>query len=291
MAIHFLTYCTPNFLRPAQTLIKSAKKFGLKNIHFYQRHDLEKTKFYQENKHILDLPQRAGCSQWKIYYMHHVYSQMQEGDILFYVDAGADIIANPQPLFDIAEKENLCLFNINNNPKNKEWTKRDAFVYMDCDIEEYYEAYQTNAFCQLYKKTPFCDKFLNEMFQFAQDIRIIADLENVSGKPNLEGFVEHRFDQSILGLLAQKYKVETHRYPTQWGNHQKLEKHRVKGEWLAQPYSKQPMLNSNYPTIFNHHRNYSLVKDMQTKKFWLAKYYHTKHELKMALLKANLLKK
>jgi hypothetical protein len=216
---------------------------------------------------------------------------LKEGDILFYVDAGADLIKNQQALIDIANNENICLFNINKSPKNKHWTKRDAFILMDADTPEYHDALQANAFAQLYKKTSFCDTFLNEMLEYGKDVRIIGDFENVCGKANFEGFKETRYDQSILGITRIKYNVPLHRDPTQFGNHWKLPKHRVKGEWLAEKYTEQPMENSDYPTLFNHHRNNTLLKSMMTQKFWNEKYRDLRNEASSLLHKLNIRKR
>jgi hypothetical protein len=291
MEVHFLTYCTPNYKKSALRLIKSVKKYGLKNVHFYERHDLEKTAFYQQNKAILDLPQRAGCTLWKIYYMHHVYFKMKEGDILFYVDAGAEVIDNPQVLIDIANRENLCLFTLNKAPKNKHWTKRDAFVLMDADLPQFHEGLQANAFAQLYKKSAFCDTFLNEMLTYGKDIRIIGDFENVCGLPNFEGFEETRYDQSILAITRIKYNVPLHRDPTQFGNHFKLPKHRVEKEWLAEKYNEQPMENSDYPTLFNHHRNITLWDIISKKKFWEEQYIAMRIKISNLLIKYKVKKR
>jgi tetratricopeptide (TPR) repeat protein len=68
------------------------------------------------------------------------------------------------------------------------------------------------------------------------------------------------------------------------GKFKKLEKYRKKGEWKPEPYSNAPMLNSDYDTIFDHHRNYSIWKEMKKKSFWIGKYYEFKHKVKMAIM-------
>ncbi len=93
---------------------------------------------------------------------------------------------------------------------------------------------------------------------------VISYRPNISGKENIEGFVDHRSDQSILSILACKYNIESFRDPSQHGNHMKTNEYRVKNEWLAKDYLENPMMNSPYSTIFNHHRNtssYSHIKE------------------------------
>ena len=58
----------------------------------------------------------------------------------------------------------------------------------------------------------------------------------------------------MLSLLAHKYECEIFRSPSQFGNHRKLPQFRVAGEWLEAPYSEEPLVNSPYGTLVNHHR-------------------------------------
>lgn len=90
----------------------------------------------------------------------------------------------------------------------KNRTKRDAFILMDCDTPEYTEQYQCYAVFLVVKKTSNTVRVLKEWLKYAQNYNIITDAPNVCGKQNYEGVVEHRFDQSILSLLMTKYHVK-----------------------------------------------------------------------------------
>ena len=46
-----------------------------------------------------------------------------------------------------------------------------------------------------------------------RDARILCDGPNVCGLPNLDGFRDHRHDQSILTILAIKHGIKTHPSP------------------------------------------------------------------------------
>jgi hypothetical protein len=59
---------------------------------------------------------------------------------------------------------------------------------------------------------------VNELLHYAQDERIITDLENQCGYSNYPEFQEHRHDQSIFSLLTKKYDLVAYRDPSQWGN-------------------------------------------------------------------------
>ena len=80
-------------------------------------------------------------------------------------------------------------------------------------------------------------------------------MPNICGKENINGFLEHRWDQSILSLLAHKYNLELFRMPTQFGNHYKTKQYRIEGEFncvnqmeqsQVSYYTRIPYYNSNY---------------------------------------------
>jgi hypothetical protein len=82
-------------------------------------------------------------------------------------------------------------------------------------------------------------------------MRTSSWIPNICGKPNLDEFIDHRHDQSVLSLIATHYGLQGFRWPSQWGNHEKLPEYRVEGEFLAEPYSIQPYTNSPYGTILS----------------------------------------
>lgn len=74
--------------------------------------------------------------------------------------------------------------------------------------------------------------FVGEWLTYSQDSRAITDDKNVLGSANYKGFHDHRHDQSILSLLAKKWKLKVYTDPSQWGSSH----------------------GRAYPTILNHHR-------------------------------------
>lgn len=77
---------------------------------------------------------------------------------------------------------------------------------------------------------------MSEWLAYAQDSRLITDSENTFGFENYPNFRHHRHDQTILSLLAKKWKLKLFPDPSQWG------------ESETRPY----------PTIFDHHRDEKL---------------------------------
>jgi hypothetical protein len=189
---------------------------------------------------------------------------LAEGDIVIYSDCGIAITEPPEPLLDICRRHSPIVLFGNGNHINSMWTKRDCFVLMDCDREAYWKASHCDAAFSLFRKTALSEQFLREWLHYGSDERIISDLPNTCGKRNFRDFIEHRWDQSILSLLAQKYRLPLYRMPTQFGNHYMMHAYRQEQEFncinqldLTQVghYAAIPYYNSEYGQLLDHHRS------------------------------------
>ncbi len=240
----------------------SAKMYGIEHINSYDFDDLKQKPFYQQHINILQQPKGIGYWLWKPYIILETLNTLSEGDIVVYSDCGIEFINKIDPLINICTKEQPIVLFANGNFKNKQWTKRDCFVLMDCDSKEYWNATHCDAAFSLFRK---CDQsifFLTEWLRYGADERIITDLPNTC-KKNLLSFVEHRWDQSVLSLLAKKLQVPLHRMPSQFGNHYKTIPFRVANEFncvnqyfqkQVNYYAEKPYSNSSYGQLLNHHR-------------------------------------
>jgi len=203
---------------------------------------------------------------WKPLIIAEQLKLLAEGDVLIYIDAGAEIIADLEPLIELcATSEPVLLFG-NATDTNVAWTKRDSFVLMDCDTEEYWQGPHCDASVSLFRKCERATHFVTEWLRYGSNANILTDLPTSMGLPDLPGYRDHRYDQSILSLLAQKFKINLYRVPSQFGNHYKMYDFRVPGEfncvnqWNQQPvayYSVLPYYNSFYGQLLNHHRTKS----------------------------------
>lgn len=244
-------------------LNESAQQFGITNIISYDFEDLKGTEFYQNNRAILDQPKGIGYWLWKSYIIQEAMKDLEEGDIVIYSDCGLKFIADISPLIEICSREAPIMIFSNGDFVNSGWTKRDCFILMDCDNEFYWNSQHCDAALALFRKSAITESFISDWMKYGSDERIITDLPNTLGKENLPGYVEHRWDQSILSLLAHKYKLTLYRMPTQFGNHFKAPAFRLKNEYntvnqlirkQVRYYSNKPFTNSPYFQLFDHHR-------------------------------------
>ena len=84
------------------------------------------------------------------------------------------------------------------------------FKLLECDLPEYTETDQIASGLVLYKKNELSIKFLKE-YQAVSFIDHSLN-DHPSYNENYEGFIEHRHDQSVFGLLVKKiyknYNIE-----------------------------------------------------------------------------------
>lgn len=202
----FITYSNDKFKEYQNRLTKQSEQL-FDNIIEYGPEWLMNTDFYEENKEILDQKQGAGYCLWKPYIILETLKGMDDGDILFYLDS-ADTYTNGVIDFLVSyfSNENNEILLTGGAYPNKDWTKRDCFILMDCDNERFHNQIQIEAGVIALKKTDRIMEILNEWLEFSKDKHIITFMDNIHGD-NLPGFKEHRYDQSVLTNLAVKHNL------------------------------------------------------------------------------------
>ena len=99
----------------------------------------------------------------------------------------------------------------------KIYSKRDAFILMDCDSEQYANTPQRLSGFIFLKKSPATVALIDEFLEYMQDPRIVTDMPNQLGKENYEGFKDNRHDQTVWSLLTKKKGIPAFRRPDSTG--------------------------------------------------------------------------
>lgn len=187
---------------------------------------------------------------WKPYIILEALSKLEDGDFLFYSDSGLALI---QPLSNFIEAmeesgQDVMCFAVAD--LERRWSKRDAFILMDCDNREYYDTLQIMSGVSIFKKSEKTVRLAEEWLTYAQDKRIVTDEDNVLGSDNYEGFIENRHDQTAWSLLCKKYQILPFRDPSEYG--MKME------EWPAEIIER-----SSYGQVMIFHRKPWLHSDLE----------------------------
>lgn len=169
--------------------------------HSYTREMLETTEFYKENQSILDEEVGAGWWVWKPYIILDTLKNANDGDLIVYSDCGDMFSPGLQPYAEgMISEDDICLLLFGGN-KNKTYTKRDCFILMDCDEEDYWESNQLEAGFMIWKVCDESKRVVEEWLNYCLDPRIIKNDASVLGEEFVE-FKEHRNDQSVLTNIA-----------------------------------------------------------------------------------------
>jgi len=170
-------------------------------INSYNREWLENSELYQTNKQMLDETTGAGWWAWKPYIILDALNKADDGDFVIYCDCGDMFSPGIKDyLIKNIDDEDLCLLLIGNN-KNKQYTKRDCFILMDCDNKDYWNSNQLEAGFMVWKSCKESIRVVEEWLNYCLDPKIISNTPSELGE-ELPEFKEHRNDQSVLTNLA-----------------------------------------------------------------------------------------
>ena len=197
-----------NYLYGRQLLInkKSALEVGKVDEYYsYGPKDIDKN-FKERNIEILSRKRGNGYWLWKPYFiLKTLKEKLAEGDYLIYTDAGVLYKDSTDKIISFLKEHNAEMWMIRLTHIEKKYTKRDAFILLGADLPFYTDTYQYMATIQIYKKSKFTEKFVEEVLYYSQDKRIITDDPNTLGLNNYKEFIENRHDQTILSSLTKKY--------------------------------------------------------------------------------------
>lgn len=268
----YITYADEKFKKQKDFALKMAKSRGnFDEIIGYSRSDID-TEFYKQNKHILEQKRGGGYWLWKPYFIVKTLDQMNDGDYLFYSDAGAFFLQSVDVLINELEKHNQNIMGFELPLMESQWTKKELFLAMECNAKEYSETNQIMASYILIQKTPFSVDFFNKYLKYGcNDINITDKYDNKIIQD--ENFIDHRHDQSVFSLLYKKYCLKPFKDPSQFGKYPKGYSGQEGLENLMEGHSyllnngrifKFHFYNEKYENILYHNRSnnamYSFLK-------------------------------
>lgn len=180
------------------------------DIFEYDDKFLRQSGYYDRNKETIDTSKTGwGYCGWKSEIILDAMSKVQNDDLIFYSDV-ADEIYNYSFYDWLILRTNQMgghFFNLNYY-NHGNWTKRDCFIAMNCDNNEFWSHRQLEAGTIGLLKQPDTVAFLKEWGRWCERPFIIDKHPSTLGE-ELSGFVDHRCDQSILTNLVLSRGWET----------------------------------------------------------------------------------
>lgn len=203
-----ITYNNPTHERFQQEFEKLYKD-NFTYYHAYKKAWLKKTEFYKENKDLLSYEKYAGYFLWKPFCISHAMSTFLGTPSVLYCDSNLrfkDFKTFEEVYNEQIQKEGVFFVKHKNN-LNGEWTKRDTFIIMNADRPPFWEANQLWTVILGFSNTDKSKNILRDYLYFCKNPQIVTEVPNELGE-NLPNFKEHRWEQSVLSILAVKYNIQ-----------------------------------------------------------------------------------
>ena len=193
-------------------LLTSVRKFG-KNFKIvkFNKNDMN-TDFVNKNKNILSCQRGGGYWLWKPYIIHKTLTQINDNDIVFYIDSSYYFIEdNIENIFlDYMKNNNILVWKNKPNEKvwyMKNWCKMDVILKYNM----YDKIFNKNVEdcwggALVIKKNKASIKFIKDWLDMCCIYEDITDSSSKAKNSSL--FREHRHDQSLLSILLHKNNIK-----------------------------------------------------------------------------------
>lgn len=183
-------------------------------ITLFTEHDLSAEFTSRMGRYLTPSCRGFGYWSWKPWAIHHVLQEMEEGDRLLYLDAGCHINANGTERFreyvNMLDRDSRGMLVFTNGQPEYKWTKGDIFRHFGVSQEDGHITHtqQIAGGHVFLKKNPLTESLIRDWLHVFYDHLHLAD-NTPSASPNLPGFVENRYDQSIFSILCKLRGITT----------------------------------------------------------------------------------
>ena len=227
--IFLCSFGDSRFPESRERLVFQTSLFDLfKDIFVYNEHELNDS-FRERFKYQLRQEIRGfGYWVWKPHIILECLNKINDNDVLLYIDMGCHLnIRGKKRFLDYWSEIKKCKsgFLVTNLELDdyieKRWTKGDVFDYFNVrDNPEITHTPQYQAsFLFIRKEQQTVDLIKKWLAVFYDDFCLVDDSPSVS--PNLDGFNEHRHDQSVFSILIKKHGASSipinETYNHDWG--------------------------------------------------------------------------
>ena len=210
---------------PRRRLQRQAEAMGIfgDRIRIWTERDLDDDFRERMKKHLVSGSRGYGYWCWKPQVVLQLLREMDDGDVLLYVDAGCHLnpkgIKRLEEYFELAKEHGIVAFQARSMDDSRrfdvtqhflpdgEWCKGDLLDYFGVRHEQSVtQTGQLGGTAFLVQKDKESVHFFEEFRQLFYDHFELCD-DTPSVTENLPGFVENRHDQSVFSLLGKKHGV------------------------------------------------------------------------------------
>ncbi len=216
----YITFSGERYHDTTQRIVEDAPKFGADRVLVYDDHWLrtKRPQHLVDSAHLVNHPRNRGVNwfAFKPFVILDALDRVTDDDVVLFTDGDTYPIAPLNTLFDIGRRDGLMLFRANGWPHQRVWCKRDCFLVMGLDEPRYHESQCGCARFMVFTRRQ--RAFLEEWLRYCLILEATTFDPSVLGQPELAGFKEHRCEQAIMSLLAEKYGHRLYREACEFGD-------------------------------------------------------------------------
>jgi len=204
--IHFITYGDKKYQKSKKIIYNEAKNTDWFNtVTMYGPEDLDE-KFQHKFKNILSKSRIAGYGIWRPYIIKKKLDEINDNDILVYLDAGCTINKYGNSRFfkyiELLKKSDKSIISFQMPHIEKIWTTKEIFNYFDIDLNS--KIANTGQILDgilIMKKNKNLIKMNDIWFKVVYDNPLLfTDYYN---KKQADFFKDNRHEQSIFSLIRK----------------------------------------------------------------------------------------
>lgn len=206
---HFISFADSRLNTALDRLRRQAEKLEFfDKITLFTEHDFSTEFAGRMGKYLTPSCKGFGYWSWKPWAIQYALQKMQEGDRLLYLDAGCHINPEGRERFreyvDILDGDSNGMLVFRNGQPEYKWTKGDIFRHFSISGEDSHITHtqQIAAGHVFIRKNSCAEKLVHDWLHIFYDHLHLVD-NSPSCTPNLPGFVENRYDQSIFSVLCK----------------------------------------------------------------------------------------
>ncbi len=229
----FINYADNNFKNKQRFSSIMAKVVGgFDKVIEYSPADIDSA-YYDKHAEILKCERGGGYWLWKSYFINKTLESMNDGDYLFYCDAGAYFIRSVHHIINDMSfySEDIAVFQL--PLTESDYTNSYTRIYFG-----YHKSMGENQVLGTYiciKKTPYSVAVFKGYQKFCEDKMLITDVNTLDTE-------QHRHDQSILSLHTKTLNIKPFRDPSDYGE--------FPDKYYRNGFSfNNEHVRGNYPTI------------------------------------------
>lgn len=200
-----INFATAEYEKAQSFNSRTARKYGADKVIEYSMKDIDAA-FAKQNREILQQKRGSGYWLWKPYFIDRTLKICKEGDWVLYSDSGMIYRKSIRKYINELQCLGIEMLSRTTKFQERQYTKRDVFITLGCDVPEYTDTLQRAASVIIIRNTERTRQIISEWLKNAQNNHLISDEENVFGK-NYKEFTDHRHDQSLFSILCKKYHV------------------------------------------------------------------------------------